>query len=127
MKTLAENYSDAKSIVLVQDNLNTHTAGSFYEALSPGEAFELAQRFEFHYTPKKGSWLNMAEIELSALSKQCLDRRIGTLSMLTDEVHAWEKERNAIGATVRWQFNKDNARTKLQRHYFNLKNNVTGH
>jgi hypothetical protein len=127
MKILAEDYPDAKSIVLVQDNLNTHTAGSFYEALSPDEAFELAQRFEFHYTPKKGSWLNMAEIELSALSKQCLDRRIGDLGMLADEVQAWEQERNAIGATVRWQFNKDNARAKLQRHYSNLKNNVTEH
>jgi hypothetical protein len=127
MKMIAENYPDANPIVLVQDNLNTHTAGSFYEALSPDEAFELAQRFEFHYTPKKGSWLNMAEIELSALSKQCLDRRIGSLRMLAGEVHAWEQERNAIGATVRWQFNKDNARTKLQRHYINLKNNVTEH
>ncbi len=106
MKMLAEGYPDAKSIVVVQDNLNTHTAGSFYEALSPDEAFELALRFEFHHTPKKGSWLNMAEIELSALSKQCLDRRISAVSMLVDEVHAWEQERNSIGATVRWQFNK---------------------
>lgn len=127
MKVLAENYPGVKSIVLVQDNLNTHTAGSFYEALSPDEAFELGQRFEFHYTPKKGSWLNMAEIELSALSKQCLDRRIGTISRLADEVYAWERERNSIGATVRWQFNKDSARTKLQRHYDNLKINVTKH
>ena len=127
MKMLAENYLDAKAIALVQDNLNTHTTGSFYEALSPDEAFELAQRFEFHYTPKKGSWLNMAEIELSALSKQCLDRRIGSLRMLAYEVNAWVQDRNAIGATVRWQFNKDNARTKLQRHYFNLKINVTEH
>lgn len=127
MKMLAENYPNAESIILVQDNLNTHTAGSFYEALSPDEAFELAQKFEFHYTPKKGSWLNMAEIELSALSKQCLDRRIGSLQKLADEVHMWEKERNAIGATVRWQFNKDNARSKLHRHYNNLKINVTEH
>lgn len=127
MKVLAENYPGVKSIVLVQDNLNTHTAGSFYEALSPDEAFELGQRFEFHYTPKKGSWLNMAEIELSALSKQCLDRRIGTISRLADEVYAWERERNSIGVTVRWQFNKDSARTKLKRHYDNLKINVTKH
>ena len=127
MKMLADNYPDARSIVLVQDNLNTHTAGSFYEALSPDQAFRLAQRFEFHYTPKKGSWLNMAEIELSALSKQCLDRRIGSIRMLADEVHVWEQERNAIRATVRWQFNKDIARTKLQRHYINVKINVIEH
>ena len=76
MKILALRYPEAETILLVQDNLNTHTAGSFYEALPPEEAFELAKRFEFHFTPKKGSWLNMAEIELSALSKQCLDRRI---------------------------------------------------
>jgi hypothetical protein len=122
MKMLAHHYPEAETILLVQDNLNTHTAGSFYEALSPDEAFELAKRFEFHYTPKKGSWLNMAEIELSALSKQCLDRRIAGMMKLADEVSAWEHERNSIGATVRWRFNKDNARVKLQRHYLNLQN-----
>jgi DDE superfamily endonuclease len=122
MKELAKLYPNAESILLVQDNLNTHTAGSFYEALTPDEAFELGKRFEFHFTPKKGSWLNMAEIELSALSKQCLDRRIGNMEKLADEVRAWEKERNAIGATVRWKFNKNDARVKLQRHYFNLQN-----
>jgi hypothetical protein len=122
MKMLAQHYPDADTILLVQDNLNTHTAGSFYEALPPDDAFELAKRFEYHYTPKKGSWLNMAERELSALSKQCLDRRIVDMEKLADEVSAWERERNAIGATVRWRFNKDNARVKLQRHYFNLKN-----
>jgi len=128
MKELAQQYPNAESILLVQDNLNTHTAGSFYEALTPDEAFELGKRFEFHFTPKKGSWLNMAEIELSALSKQCLDRRIGNMEMLTDQVNAWERERNAIGATVRWRFNKDNARIKLQRHYFNIcKINVRVH
>jgi len=122
MKMLAQNYPDADTILLVQDNLNTHTQGSFYEAIPSNEAFELAKRFECHYTPKKGSWLNMAEIELSALSKQCLDRRIGNMKKLTDEVSAWERERNAQGATVKWRFNKDNARIKLQRHYFNLQN-----
>jgi len=127
MKMLAFRYPEAETILLVQDNLNTHTAGSFYEALPPEEAFELAKRFEFHFTPKKGSWLNMAEIELSALSKQCLDRRIGSLRMLADEVHAWEQGRNAIKATVRWQFNRDIARTKLQRHYINVKINVMEH
>jgi len=122
MKMLADHYPDAETILLVQDNLNTHTAGSFYEALPPDDAFELAKMFEYHYTPKKGSWLNMAEIELAALSKQCLDRRIVDMNKLADEVSIWEQERNAIGATVRWRFNKDNARAKLQRHYFNLQN-----
>jgi len=122
MKDLADHYPDAETILLVQDNLNTHTAGSFYEALPPEEAFELAKRFEYHYTPKKGSWLNMAEIDLSALSKQCLDRRIASIETLADEINAWEHERNAVGATVRWRFNKCNARVKLQRHYHNLQN-----
>jgi hypothetical protein len=122
MKILAQNYSYADTILLVQDNLNTHTSGSFYNAIPPDKAFELAKRFEYHYTPKKGSWLNMAEIELSALSKQCLDRRIGNMQMLAAEVGNWERERNEIGATVRWKFNKDNARVKLQRHYSNLQN-----
>ena len=122
MRLLADQYPEAETILLVQDNLNTHTAGSFYNALPPKDAFQLAGRFEYHYTPKKGSWLNMAEIELSALSKQCLDRRIADMKRLIDEVSAWEKERNIIGATVRWRFNKDNARIKLQRHYSNLLN-----
>jgi hypothetical protein len=122
MEVLADHYPDAETIILVQDNLNTHTAGSFYQVMPPDDAFELAKRFEYHYTPKKGSWLNMAEIELSALSKQCLDRRIPNMKKLADEVSAWERERNSIGATVRWKFNKDNARVKLQRHYSNLQN-----
>ena len=122
MRLLADQYPEAETILLVQDNLNTHMAGSFYNALPPDDAFQLGRRFEYHYTPKKGSWLNMAEIELSALSKQCLDRRIADMKRLIDEVSAWEQERNAIGATVRWRFNKDNARVKLQRHYSNLLN-----
>jgi hypothetical protein len=120
MKMLADQYPEAESIRLVQDNLNTHTVGSFYEALPPDDAFQLAKRFECHYTPKKGSWLNMAEIELSAISKQCLDRRIANIKKLANEVRAWEQERNAIGATVKWRFNKDNARKKLHRHYLNV-------
>jgi len=120
MKLLTQHYPDAEAIMLVQDNLNTHTAGSFYEALPPDDAFQLAKRFEYHYTPKKGSWLNMAEMELSALSKQCLDRRIASMKKLADEVSIWEQEGNAIGATVNWKFNKNNARIKLQRHYLNL-------
>jgi len=122
MRLLANQYPEAETILLVQDNLNTHTAGSFYKALPPDNAFDLAKRFEYHYTPKKGSWLNMAEIELSALSKQCLDRRIADMKRLIDEVSAWQQERNEIRATVRWRFNKDNARVKLKRHYSNLQN-----
>ncbi len=122
MSFLASQYSEAETIILVQDNLNTHTAGAFYEALPPGDAFKQAKRFEYHYTPKKGSWLNMAEIELSALSKQCLDQRIPDIERLIDEVSAWEQDRNAIEATVRWRFNKENARVKLERHYLNLQN-----
>jgi hypothetical protein len=105
----------------VQDNLNTHTPGSFFEVLDPKEAFELGQQFEFHYTPKKGSWLNMAEIEFSALSTQCLDRRIANVETLRDEVDAWTKQRNASRTTVNWQFTQTKARTKLERHYQNVK------
>jgi hypothetical protein len=122
MKMLADHYPDSETILLIQDNLNTHTAGSFYEAIPPDEAFKLSKRFEYHYTPKKGSWLNMAEIELAALSKQCLDRRIADMNKLSHEVSVWEQERNAIGASVRWRFNKDKARVKLQSHYPNLQN-----
>ena len=122
MKMVSNHYPYAEAILLVQDNLNTHIAGSFYDALPPDDAFRLAKRFEYHYTPKKGSWLNMAEIEHSGLSKQCLDRRIANMKKLADEVTVWEQERNAVGATVKWRFNKDNARVKLQRHYLNLQN-----
>jgi hypothetical protein len=122
MKELVQHYPDAESIRLVQDNLNTHTAASFYETFPPDQAFDLAEKFEYHYTPKKGSWLNMAEIELSALSKQCLDRRIGDIEKLAEEIGAWERERNRIKATVRWEFKKSDAREKLHRHYLNLQN-----
>lgn len=122
MMDLANQYPDAEKIIVVQDNLNTHTMGSFYDAMPPDDAFKLAKRFEFHYTPKKGSWLNMAEIELSALSKQCLDRRIPDINKLRDEINIWQRERNAIRATVCWKFSKDNARAKLKRHYNMVKN-----
>ena len=95
MSDLAKHYPDADSIRLVQGNLNTHTAASFYDAFPADEAFNLANKFEDHYTPKKGSWLNMAEIELSAFSKQCLDRRIGDIK-LPKEIDAWQRERNDI-------------------------------
>jgi hypothetical protein len=118
MKELADvHYREAEKVVLIQDNLNTHTPGSFYENYSAGEAFRLAQRFEMHYTPKRGSWLNMVEIELSILSKQCLNRRIGDIDMLEREVKAWVEERNRQGSTIQWRFTKKNARDKLKRFY----------
>jgi len=118
MHELSENhYSDAEKIVLVQDNLNTHSPGSFYEIFAPEEAFALAERFEIHYTPKKASWLNMVEIELSVFSKQCLDRRIGDIQLLEREVLALTKERNEQRATVNWRFTKNDARVKLHKLY----------
>ena len=101
----------------MQDNLNTHSPSSFYEAFNAEEAFELTQHFEMHYTPKSASWLNMVEIELSILSKQCLDRRIGDMETLEREVKAWAEKRNRIGATVQWQFTNDKAREKFSRFY----------
>jgi hypothetical protein len=117
MKELAASHPEAEVIPLVQDNLNTHTPGSFYAALEPTDAFALAQRFEMHYTPTKASWLNMVEIELSVLSKQCLDRRIGDIGTLEREVLTWTAERNAQQATIQWQFTKDLARDKFERFY----------
>jgi hypothetical protein len=114
---IEKHYSDVEYIRLVQDNLNTHTSGSFYEVLNPKEAFDLSQRFEMHYMPKKGSWLNMAEIEFAALSKQCLDRRIPTAERLRQEVVAWADKRNRDGKTLNWTFSQSEARNKLKRHY----------
>ena len=117
---VAAEWSAAEVIVLVQDNLNTHNASSFYENLPPSEAFALMQRFEFHYTPKKGSWLNMAELELSALSRQCLARRIPDIETLSRELELIVKERNKDEIKVKWQFTVGNAREKLSRHYQNV-------
>src|ERR1043166_3308668 len=114
---VAAAWPDAEKIVLVQDNLNTHNASSFYENLSAAEAFVLAQRFEMHYTPKKGSWLNMAELELSAISRICLSRRIANVERLEGEVQALVKERNELKIKVEWQFSIVHARAKLSRHY----------
>lgn len=122
MKNLAESYPDAKKIVLVQDNLNTHNPSSFYETFPAAEAFALAQRFEMVYTPKKASWLNMAEIELSALSKQCLDRRIAEMVTLAAEVNSWIKRRNRLKAGISWNFTKNDARNKLSRLYDTISN-----
>jgi DDE superfamily endonuclease len=107
----------AEKIVLVQDNLNTHTPGSLYEAFPPAEAKRLADRLEIHYTPKHGSWLNIAELELSVLARQCLDRRIPDRDALEREVAAWEAERNGLGGTVDWRFTTEDARIKLKRLY----------
>jgi hypothetical protein len=105
----------------VQDNLNTHHPGTFYEIFNPEEAHRLMDRFEFHYTPKKASWLNMAEIDLAALSKQCLDRRIGDQQTLTREVRSWEKKRNRQRTTISWRFTTTKARTTMARHYTDVK------
>jgi transposase len=118
IRALAETqYPKAEKIVLVMDNLNTHSLASLYEAFAPAEAWRLAQRFEVHYTPKHGSWLNMAEIELSVLSRQCLQRRIADLVTLTQEVQAWGKGRNAKQVVADWRFTTADARIKLKRLY----------
>jgi hypothetical protein len=110
-------YPDAERIVLVQDNLNTHTVASLYEAFPPAEARRLARKLELHFTPKHGSWLNMAEIELSSLRRQCLARRIPNADQLAREVAAWEAYRNARGGTARWQFTTADARIRLKHLY----------
>jgi len=117
MKELAAHYPEAKKIRVVQDNLNPHSISAFYETFSADEAFALSQRFEFYYTPKKASWLNQIEIEFSALSKQCLNRRIATKQQLEKEVTAIVKEREEKGIKIDWQFSIERARTKLNRHY----------
>ncbi len=114
---LDTQYPDAEVVRLVMDNLNTHTLGSLYETFPPEEARRLAKRLEIHYTPKHGSWLNIAEIELKALSTQCLERRIGTREVLEQEVSAWEQERNNAAVGVDWQFTTDDARIRLKRLY----------
>jgi len=111
------HYKDAEKIVLVMDNLNTHKIGSLYEAFEPAEARRLAERLEIHLTPKHGSWLNIAEIELKALSMQCLDRRIGSKEELECEVRSWQNERNANTIGVNWQFTTEDARVRLKRLY----------
>ena len=118
IKDLLEiHYPEAERIRLVCDNLNTHKMGSLYEAFPPDEARQLAKRLEIHYTPKHGSWLNIAEIELSALTKQCLDRRISDVEMLNTETSAWEERRNEQQKGVDWQFTTKTARIKLKRLY----------
>jgi hypothetical protein len=117
LQDIAGQYPEAEKIILVMDNLNTHTPGSFYETYSPEKAKALWDRFEFLYTPKHGSWLNMAEIELSVLTRQCLSRRIDDIEEVRKEVKAWENARNNKNATVNWQFTTEDARIKLARLY----------
>jgi hypothetical protein len=114
------HYPEAEQIVLVMDNLNTHGIGSLYEAFPPAEAFRLAQKLEIHYTPKHGSWLNMAESELSILSRQCLHRRIPDEEQLRREVSAWQDERNQAETRMFWRFTTDEARIRLARLYPSL-------
>lgn len=114
---LDHRYPEAQKIVRVRDNLNTHTAASLYQAFPPEEAKRLANRLEIHYTPKQGSGLNRAEIELSVLARQCLNRRLPDRDTLTREVAAWEVARNAAGSTVNWRFPPTDARIKLKKLY----------
>lgn len=122
LEQVAATYPNAKKIIVVQDNLNTHSPSSFYASRVPEQAFELMERFEMIYTPKKASWLNMVEIELAALSKQCLDRRIGDIKTLEHEVKTWAEDRTNRAVKITWQFTNEIAREKLERHYRNAQN-----
>ncbi len=117
VEKIAVQYETAEKITLVMDNLNTHEPGSFYEAFPPDKAKAIWDRFEFVYTPKHGSWLNMAEIELNVLTGQCLKRRIDDIAVVKKEVLAWENNRNNKNAKVNWQFTTEDARIKLSRLY----------
>ena len=112
-----EDYAAAEVIVLVMDNLNTHKPASLYEAFEPAEARRLIEKLEIHYTPKHGSWLNMAETELSVMTKQCLDRRIPDAATLRREIAAWERQRNTTRSKIKWQFTTHDARIKLRKLY----------
>jgi hypothetical protein len=118
IKDLVDNkYPEAEKIILIQDNLNTHRGGSLYEAFQPEEAKRILDKLEIHYTPKHGSWLNMAEIEISHLSRQCLDKRIPDKKAIEKEVKAWENYRNNTPSKIDWQFTTDDARIKLKSLY----------
>jgi hypothetical protein len=114
---LTNDYPDAENVVLVMDNLNTHSIGSLYEAFEPATARALAERLEIHHTPKHGSWLNIAEIELSALTRQCLDRRIADLDVLNTELTAWQDTTNTNQRQINWHFTTTDARTRLRHLY----------
>jgi hypothetical protein len=111
------HYPQARKVRLVLDNLNTHTGASLYEAFSPAEARRLLSRLEFHYTPKHGSWLNMAEIEIGVMNGQCLNRRIAEQQIICEEVAAWEQQRNKEESKIRWTFTVSDARVKLAKIY----------
>lgn len=117
VEDIAKRYPEAERITLVMDNLNTHTPAALYEAFAPQKAKALWDRFEFIYTPKHGSWLNMAEIELNVMIGQCLNQRIRDFSTMQAEVNAWQRQRDALKATINWQFTTDLARIKLKRLY----------
>lgn len=117
VKEIARRYKNTKKITLVMDNFSTHKPGSLYETFSPEEAKALWDRFEFVYTPKHGSWLNMAEIELNVLTGQCLNRRIDNISVIRRETDAWQNHRNNLNAKINWQFTTNKARIKLKRLY----------
>ena len=114
---ISDVYSEADRITLVMDNFATHVSGSFYEAYRPDIAKEILDRFDFVYTPKHGSWLNMAEIELNVMTKQCLNRRISDIDVMKYQVNAWQKDRNNHNAKINWQFTTKDARVKLKRLY----------
>lgn len=123
LKTLVDvDYAQAGKLIVIQDNLNTHSPASLYKAFEPQEAQRILSRLEFCHTPKHGSWLNMAEIELSILSRQCLDRRIGDLEMLKTEVAAWQDNRNHEETWIDWRFTTADARVKLHRLYPSINN-----
>ncbi len=117
VKEIAEQYPEAERITLVMDNLSTHKPGSLYESFSPEEAKRLWDRFDFVFTPKHGSWLNVAEIELNVLNGQCLNRRIDEIETVRQEAQAWQEYRDSLEAKVNWQFTNEDARIKLQRLY----------
>lgn len=116
-KLVDEDYPEAQKIRLVMDNLNTHTGASLYKVFEPAEARRLLDKLDFHYTPKHGSWLNMAEIEFSLLSRQCMSERMADRACLTQEIAAWVKNRNAIKSDMNWRFTTENARIKLKHLY----------
>ena len=117
IEAIAKRYESAEKITLVMDNLNTHTAGSLYDAFPPAQAKAIWDRFEFIYTPKHGSWLNVAEIELNVMIRQCLSRRIASIEELRSEVDAWQAHRDQLRAKVDWQFTTETARVNLKRLY----------
>lgn len=121
MKMVAQEYPHAEDITMIQDNLNTHHPASFYQRYPASEAFRLTSKIKMVFTPKKASWLNMAEIEFSALARQCLKRRIPTFKLLSDEVYAWTRNRNKKQIKIQWQFSLRSARIKFRRAYINIR------